>query len=734
MKTQNKPYISIVIPCFNQENYINQCLDSILSQKFKNFEIICVDDGSKDSTLKILKAYSNKDKRVKVFAQQNKSAGTARNLGVLKASGKYIFFMDSDDFLVEDALDIYESITKVEDADMYLNCFQIYDDVTGKTTEKKIFQKFTNSIKTTKGQVNYKVTNFLERKEAFMWSWVAPWNKLYKREFLIKNEIKFDEIFSTNDRTFYFWSITKAQKLLVMDAILINYRINNANSLTGDYNEDKFNNRKLAYYSTIKHLDLNDREICKSLFQTTVQDFVSFFKKTDKKNKFDVFLKTVDFFKLIDTSNVPFANENKFIFWYNLLINSDYLLKIDRKKVVPIVFATNDKYAPYLSSAIEGLKAHADKKRFYDIYVFHTSLDKQISYKLTSQSTENVHIRVLNVLSLTKDILMYTKSHYSVEMYYRILISDILYQYNKVLYLDCDISIQKDVAELYDIDIGDNIVGAINNPLGNKEMYNYVINILKLEEEKYFNSGVLLINIDRFKQENIMSNCFDLLKKYGKLACPDQDILNLSCYDKVKYLGTEWNFQTQSAVYSLEDKYEKKYNIIHYTTGNKPWNTEKLPLGEFFWADARQCPFYEDIIKTYLSSTLKLTNVKLVKEEKLEKIRNIINSKNQLHKNIINPIKYKKKLLITWPIRFLKTYNAIKKEQGVVSARRYAKDDLSYVARRISNKLNNFNVFKKIKEHKKEKNLSNSASVMNHKKETKPLQIRDKNKKKNIKK
>ena len=89
-----------------------------------------------------------------------------------------------------------------------------------------------------------------DKKEFFIWSYVAPWNKLYKRTFIEENQLKFDEIFSTNDRTFYFSSLVKSKKIVTMDASLINYRINNATSLTGTYNESKFNNRKLAYQSS----------------------------------------------------------------------------------------------------------------------------------------------------------------------------------------------------------------------------------------------------------------------------------------------------------------------------------------------------------------------------------------------------------------------------------------------------------------------------------------------------
>ena len=98
--------ISVIIPCYNQENYIKQCLDSILNQSFRNYEIIAVDDGSCDKTPAILSEYKKRNKNIRVFSTSNKGAGAARNFGLTKAVGDFVLFMDSDDFLEEDALGV----------------------------------------------------------------------------------------------------------------------------------------------------------------------------------------------------------------------------------------------------------------------------------------------------------------------------------------------------------------------------------------------------------------------------------------------------------------------------------------------------------------------------------------------------------------------------------------------------------------------------------------------------
>ena len=91
--------ISVVIPVFNAKNYLKRCIDSILNQEFTNFEIICIDDGSKDNSLELLNEYANRDKRITVISQYNQGQGIARNKGIFKASGEYLIFVDPDDYI-----------------------------------------------------------------------------------------------------------------------------------------------------------------------------------------------------------------------------------------------------------------------------------------------------------------------------------------------------------------------------------------------------------------------------------------------------------------------------------------------------------------------------------------------------------------------------------------------------------------------------------------------------------
>lgn len=126
--------VSVIIPVYNAERHINQCLDSLLNQSLKEIEVICVDDGSTDSSVQIIKEYTEKDGRVKLVQQKNSYAGVARNNGMQIAAGEYMMFLDSDDFFEADMLlEMYEKAV-ADEADVCLCSARKYNDKTGEYT------------------------------------------------------------------------------------------------------------------------------------------------------------------------------------------------------------------------------------------------------------------------------------------------------------------------------------------------------------------------------------------------------------------------------------------------------------------------------------------------------------------------------------------------------------------------------------------------------------------------
>ena len=223
----NYVMISIIIPVYNAEKYINQCIDSILEQTYPYFELICVDDGSTDQSYEILKEYAKQDSRVNVIRQKNQYAGVARNRGMEIAKGKYILFLDSDDFFCEDMLEkLVDKAEREQSEIVVFDAFQ-YDNLSQKvvTTAWKALSKveFEEEVKSAKDI----------RDSIFSFTVPAPWNKLFLLEFVRNNNLLFQPIKRTNDLCFVYSALSVANRISILNEKLVYYRDNNSLSLQG---------------------------------------------------------------------------------------------------------------------------------------------------------------------------------------------------------------------------------------------------------------------------------------------------------------------------------------------------------------------------------------------------------------------------------------------------------------------------------------------------------------------
>lgn len=278
-----------------------------------------------------------------------------------------------------------------------------------------------------------------------------------------------------------------------------------------------------------------------------------------------------------------------------------------------IVFSTDDNYVKYLGVTLTSLVKNISPDKNYDIVILDGGISPINIHKLSTiaKGYDNVSIRFFDILAYTqkhKD-KFYTTAHFTEAMYYRIFITDIAKKYNKAIYLDCDIIVQSDITKLSDIDLGQNLVGAIKD-CGDKKLYNYIKKELPLiNPENYFNSGVMIFDINLCKQNNFIKKCLDLLAIHNKLKYPDQDILNLALKDKVYFLPFVWNYRWGDFIASeYVVPLKTDYPIIHYTSGLKPWLTTQIPLSEIFWEYARFSPFYENICAHFWKQPLPFEN------------------------------------------------------------------------------------------------------------------------------
>lgn len=194
--------VSIIIPVYNSEKYISKCLDSVINQTYKNIEILVINDGSKDNSINILSEYEKKDSRIIVIDKENEGVAKTRNMGIKKATGDYIMFIDNDDFIDSDYVETYLKNTD-------------YDIVIGSYKRTDI-----------NGEILFKYN----LNEDSIWSKyivLAPWAKLYKKDFLIKNNIEFLNYGIGEDVYFNLLCYSKTNNIKVINDFKYNWFYNN---------------------------------------------------------------------------------------------------------------------------------------------------------------------------------------------------------------------------------------------------------------------------------------------------------------------------------------------------------------------------------------------------------------------------------------------------------------------------------------------------------------------------
>lgn len=275
--------VSIIIPIYNSESYLKDSMESLINQKYKNLEIICVDDGSTDNSLRILENYKKNDDRIKILKQRNQFAGVARNNGLNNANGKYIMFLDSDDIFEKNM--IYNLVNKAEKYNTDIIFFGFY--------------KFTETIKKRSViGIPYKNKNVISpidiKSVIFQKAQGVPWNKFYNREFILNSGIKFQNLRSNNDIFFSKMTAIVSDRILFDNKRYTNYRVNNSNSTQGQYKIKSGNYAKAitAMYDEMlkRHLYINFQE---SFEKYALDSFMEIMAKCDDIDSFDHFITDV---------------------------------------------------------------------------------------------------------------------------------------------------------------------------------------------------------------------------------------------------------------------------------------------------------------------------------------------------------------------------------------------------------------------------------------------------------
>lgn len=217
--------ISVIIPVYNAQEHLSQCLESVRRQDIPGMEILCVDDGSTDRSAGILEHHAAADDRIHVIKQRNQYAGIARNHGMRQARGEYLAFLDADDFYLPGALRKLYGLAEKYRLDFVKGQFTCLDIQTTR--------RFMTGYSRNDGVPKKRVLSFRRMPDRLLHAADVPWNGLYRRAFLEAHGISFNHLRCINDHSFYIQCLLHAERLLFSRDVIACYRVNQAGSLIG---------------------------------------------------------------------------------------------------------------------------------------------------------------------------------------------------------------------------------------------------------------------------------------------------------------------------------------------------------------------------------------------------------------------------------------------------------------------------------------------------------------------
>lgn len=356
-----------------------------------------------------------------------------------------------------------------------------------------------------------------------------------------------------------------------------------------------------------------------------------------------------------------------------------------------IVLAADNNYAPYLGVCIESIAENCIPSLNYDIVVLETNIHEYYKKSMNKMLDKfhNISLRFYNLKlfdEYMENLNKKTNAYFTAATYYRLYAPEIFYQYDRMLYLDCDMAVVGDFSELLNIDFDDKLLiavpditvqGIAYSPL-DKVVWrcdDYLYDTLDVKDfSKYFQAGMLVFNLKKLREANFTEKALKKLNEMDRPRWVDQDILNSVLYKKVKYIDLKYNYTyhlefsenryqidaIKKHVTSVYNQIKKLKNnspvIIHYTSSKKPWKYPSLKYANLWWRYACMTPFYGEIISKDLFSLL---NIEIVRKNlgnkdifsnlqtdtsSLPIIKDVLNYKN----NYIKYLKYKFLTKLSW--------------------------------------------------------------------------------------
>lgn len=355
--------ISIIVPIYNLEKYVGECIESIINQTYKNIEVILVDDGSLDNSFKVCKKYSEIDDRIIVIQQKNSGVSVARNTGLKKSTGQWVMFIDPDDYIVENAVESLYNQTKIYgEAEIIACCCNVF------TTESFQKNSFFDGNKIWKGRFEGKKDLFYQlmdmqhgQPNKALTAIGVPWGKIYKKELITRNKLEFKPTLRRmQDNIFNSYAFWYAKQIVYIDLPLYCYRFEHFNKYESSFNKNidynflnvikerrifleyigVFNEvevKKAYYYESFKYITaIINRKILHKEYN------ISYMQRLKEMSKLCRVVEFEEVIKDIKISNIPTLKHKLealvlkmklyFIFEMGIRINTSLKLCMDKKQ------------------------------------------------------------------------------------------------------------------------------------------------------------------------------------------------------------------------------------------------------------------------------------------------------------------------------------------------------------------------------------------------------------------
>ena len=520
--------ITVIVPVYNVENYLNKCLDSLINQTYKNLEIIVINDGSTDNSGEICQEYAQKDNRIIYVEQENGGLSDARNAGLERMTGSYVTFVDSDDWVEPDYVEVLHNKLIGYQADIAIGNYYSYNEDEAMyyfhVNSESYYEKLYDNISI--------FENLYDAKQMKSFSLISAWGKLYKSELF--DYIRFDKGKLGEDGYINQKLYLLVQKVIYINQGLYAYR-QRSGSITKTWTEKWMHALVDAMSERITLLANMGYPLEKHL--------------AAYRQMLEVSIANGQASGLSDT-----ATYKEFEMKRTLL---NQLSVQSQKEKKAIVLAANYAYVEQVITTIKSICYHNRSIRFYLINSdFPNEWIKQLNNRLEKFDSEIINCRV------TSEQISRYKTDISYTVFLRYFVSDFVKE-DKALYLDCDLVVTKNLDNLFETDLQDYPLAAVRD-YGGRVYYG----------REMFNAGVLLINNRLWKQENMSQRLIDLTNEWhDKVDQADQSILNMLFENKWLELDFDYNhivIHKQFTDYQLPVGQDYP-GIIHYLSHRKPW-------------------------------------------------------------------------------------------------------------------------------------------------------------------